>query len=135
MKYWKDVAMVVSLFFVICLAGCAMLDRMLPSEVDATGNPIPGTHQATASQQAAAGMIPYGVGSVALNALLIVMNGYEKYKVAKIGNGLKSTVAAIKQMQEDPALQAQWEHIQSILKDAHNVANVTPLIKSYISKV
>ena len=135
MKSLQIFALVAFLGLAIGIAGCAFLNRMLPSQVDESGNIVPGTHTASAEQQAAASLVPYGIGSAVLNILLIVMNGYEKYKVAKIGNGLKSTIAALNQIRDDPALKAEWTQIKTILSDAHSVAGVTPLIKEYIAKV
>ena len=135
MKTLQIIALIMFLVVGLSLVGCAFLNRILPSQVDASGNLIPGTHQASAAQQAAAGLVPYGIGSGVLNALLLVMNGYEKYKAAKLGKGLKATVAAIKQIKDDPALKAQWDQIQAILSGAHNAAGVTPLIKAYIAKI
>ena len=135
MKSIQIFALVALLGLAIGIAGCAFLNRALPSQVDESGNIIPGTHQASAEQQAAASLIPYGIGSAALNILLIVMNGYEKYKTAKVGNGLKATIAALNQIRDDPALKAEWTQIKTILSDAHSVAGVTPLIKEYIAKV
>jgi len=135
MRTFQIFVLVLCILFTLTLAGCALLNKTFPSQLDASGNPIPGTHQASSQQQAAAGLLPYGMGSIALNGLLLVMNGFEKYKAAKIGKGLKATVSAIKQIKDDPALKAQWDLIQSILSGAHNAAGVTPLIKSYIAKI
>ncbi|MFA5272298.1 MAG: hypothetical protein WC412_08215 [Candidatus Omnitrophota bacterium] len=117
------------------IAGCAFMEKMLPNQVDASGQIIPGTHTASATEQAAAGMIPYGIGSVLLNAILFAWNGYEKFKSKKLGTGLTSTLSALNQVKNDPALSAQWDLIKQTLEDAHTVANVQPLIKQLLARL
>lgn len=130
--------LVLSILFTLLIsgvAGCAFMQKMLPSQVDANGQIIPGTHTANAAEQAAAGMIPYGVGSIILNGILFAWNGIEKYKASKVGKGLNSTLIALNQIKNDPALKAQWDQIQQTLSDAHLAAGVQPLINNFLAKL
>jgi hypothetical protein len=131
----KNMILILSVFMMTSLAGCAIMEKALPPQLDANGNPIPGTHQAIPIVNTVAGVIPYGIGQIAVAGILLAWNGYEKYKSYKIGKGLSSTLSALNQVKNDPALKANWEQIQQILSDAHTVANVQPLIKNFLAKV
>ncbi|MFA5101142.1 MAG: hypothetical protein WC547_09695 [Candidatus Omnitrophota bacterium] len=130
----KKASVLLSLAFVLSLSGCALLSSVLPPQIDDQGNAIAGTHQATPAQQAAAGLLPYGLGSVLLNGVLFVMNSVEKYKAKKVGAGLISTVSAINKIKDDPSLTAQWEKIKDILKNEHTIDGVQSVIQKYLEK-
>ena len=127
-------AIIVSVLL-LSVVGCAFMNKLMPSQVDANGNPIPGTHQATPVTQSAAGLIPYGIGNIAMYGILLAWNGWEKYKSFKTGKGLTSTLQALNQVKNDPTLQADWDKIKSILADAHAVAGVQPLINQTLAKL
>ena len=118
---------------IFTIAGCAWLNKVAPSQTDESGSSIPGTHAVSQTTQDVAGMIPYG--SVALNGFLLVWNFIEQAKAKKVGNGLKSTVLAIKQASEDPAIKEAIEKLKVYLANAHNVAGVQPLIRDLLAKV
>lgn len=121
--------------FVASIAGCALMNKVLPGQVDANGQIISGTHQATASAQGLAGLIPYGIGSVLLNVIQLAWNGYEKFKADKVDKGLNATLIALNQVKDDPNLKADWEQIKAILSKAHIVSGVQPLIQRLLAKI
>ena len=118
---------------ILSLTGCAFMNRLLPGQVDAAGNPIPGTHAANVLTETATGALP--MGSLALNALLLVWNSIEKYKSKKTSTGLLATVKALNQVKNDPALIKQWEQIKTILENNHDAAGVTATIKNILAKI
>ena len=103
----KTAMIVLMLLISLTITGCALLNKVAPSQVDANGVPIPGTHTATATANTVAGLAPWGIGSVALNAILLVVNGIEKYNADKVGKGLTATLQALNKVKDDPTLKAQ----------------------------
>jgi len=128
---WK---MIVLLSIMVLLTGCAALSHLAaPSQVDAQGQIIPGTHQASAPVEQAAGLIPFG--SIVLNGILLAWNGVEKYRSKKTTRGLKSTLLALNQVRKDPDLRAQWEKIRKLLEASHQAADVQPMIDNLLAKI
>ena len=119
--------------FCLCFTGCALLNKVAPSQLDEAGNPIPGTHDVSSGVKDVAKAIPYG--ETAVGILLLAWNGFEKYRANKLEKGLKATVRAIKGVLEDPAMQAEAEAIKDSLRNAHANSGSTALIKTLIAKV
>jgi hypothetical protein len=122
----------------VLITGCALLNKAMPSQLDEAGNPIPGTHQATEQITNAVAGINYNgmpVGQIAIGALLLVWNGWERFKAAKSGKGLNATLLALKQISKDPALKSQWETIQPLLASAHKAAGVKSTIDVALAKL
>jgi hypothetical protein len=136
---WGLTRITLVMLLIICvgsIVGCAFLNKAAPSSIDTTtGQPIPGTHEPTQQVKDIAGVIPGGWGNVALYALLLGWNGWEKYKANKVGKGLNSTLIALNQIKGDPTLQKDWEQIKGILSDAHDVAGVQPVIQQALAKI
>lgn len=122
-------------FSLVCLffTGCALLNKVAPSQLDEAGNPIPGTHDVSQPIKDTSKAIPYG--EAVLGIFLLAWNGFEKYRANKLEKGLKATVRAIKGVLEDPAMQAQAEAIKESLRNAHANSGSTALIKALIAKV
>lgn len=133
----QKMIMVFGITSLLIFAGCAAIgsavDKIAPSQVDALGNKIPGTHVATPITADTAGAIPYG--SFALNLLLLAVNGLEIYKKNKIGKGLKSTIQAIEQTGEDPSMTDAIAKLKVNLSNAHQVAGVQPIINDILAKI
>lgn len=117
----------------ILLGGCTLANKIAPAQLDADGNPIPGTHQVSQPIQDTAATIPYG--SVALNGVLLVWNFIERARANKNGKGLIATVSAIKQASKDPEIQAAVEKLKGYLATSHKAAGVQPLVDAAIAKV
>lgn len=135
MKRVTSILFLLFLVSTLALAGCALLNKAAPSQIDANGNVIPGTHQATPVVQGAADLLPHGIGSAILGAFLLAWNGYEKYKAAKSAKGLKATLMALNQVKNDPALKADWDKIKEILSNNHSVAGVQPMINKTLANL
>lgn len=122
---------------VLICAGCAAVskaaNRVAPSQVDSTGQPIPATHTATPLAADTAAAIPYG--SFALNALLLIWNFVERVKADKVDKGLRSTVLAIEQAGKDPATADAIAKLKVDLANAHQVAGIQPVIQDILAKV
>lgn len=127
--------MLMILLCLICLifTGCALIEKFAPSEVDASGNKIPGTHKALPVTDNAAGAVPYG--SVALNIILLATNFLEIYKSKKTAKGLKATVQAIEQAGKDPAIKDAIAALKVKLSEAHDLTNSQPIIKNLLAKI
>ena len=126
--------LVLSLMGCLFFAGCSVLDKIAPPQLDANGVAIPGSREATAITKTVAGQIPYG--TVALNFLLLAVAGVEKFRAYKMEKGLKATLLAGKQVAADPDLKELWEKVQdSYYRQAHDTAGVTALIKSLLAKL
>ncbi len=121
------------LFVSGCAASASLLNKVAPNQVDSSGKEIPGTHTAIPIAQDTAGAIPYG--SLALNGLLLVVNFIQKVQNDKIGRGLKSTVQAIEQAGKDPSIAEAVSKLKVDLSNAHDIANVKPLINDILAKV
>lgn len=121
----------------LTLGGCAAFDRGLnqfaPNQVDASGNPIPGTHTATAATNTLAGMIPYG--GYVLSALLLATNIYQKIASDKTKKALNATIVAIDKAKADPSTAAVMPAVVAQLSTAHEAAGVTQEIKNVIANV
>ncbi len=109
---------------VLCFTGCSLIEKIAPSQLDAAGSPIPGTHD-----------VSHPYGEAAIGVLLLVWNGYEKIRANKFGKGLTSTVQAIEKAGEDPALAELVAKLKEELSHAHDVAGVQPIIKAVLSKL
>lgn len=122
-------------FILVCLmfSGCALLNKVAPSQLDESGNPIPGTHDVSQPIKDVSKSIPYGEAVVGI--LLLAWNGIEKYRANKLEKGLKATVRAIKGVLEDPAMKEQAEAIKDSLRNAHANSGSTDMIKTMIAKV
>jgi len=124
--------LILSLFLVF-LVGCSFLEKFAPSQLDEQGKPIAGTHQLTPFATSTSQAIPYG--EVATGVLLLVWNFVERVRANKNEKGLKATVLAIKQAGQDPATADAIAQLKIKLSQAHELANVKPLINYIISKV
>lgn len=127
-------ALIISLVLTLVLfAGCALLNKAAPSQLDEMGQPIPGTHTANPVVENVAASIPYG--SVGLNALLLLTNFIEIYREKKIKKGLMATIRAIEQASKDPKIQDAIAKLKELLANAHSAADVQPLINDLIAKI
>lgn len=129
----KKLFIVLFFAFVICLAGCAMLNKIAPSQNDVEGNPLPGTHELIQPVKDVTDAIPYG--GVATSVLLLVWNFLEKAKANKTTAGLMSTIRAIEAASKDPEIKDAIAKLKIKLAESHQTANVTPLIKQLLSKI
>ena len=124
------ILVVVCIFF----AGCAILDKVAPSQLDESGEPIPGSREPTELTKSIADSVPYG--STALYFLLFAVGGYEKFKSYKLEKGLKATLLAGKQVAKDPEMKVLWEKVkEKYYRPAHESAGITGLIKILIAKL
>lgn len=119
--------------FIAIFSGCAMLQRAAPSQMDETGNAIPGTHQLTPLAQSTADAIPYG--GVVASVFLLAMNFFEVAKSKKTKNGLMATIRAIEAASKDPDIKDAIAKLKLLLKESHQTANVQPLINELLAKV
>lgn len=124
---------IILIFSCFIISGCSLVDNLLPSQFDATGNAIPGSRQPIAVVDAVAESIPYA--PIALNMFLLILAGVEKFKANKLEKGLKATLLAGKQVATDPELEKQWEKIKEKYRQAHENAGVTSLIKLLLAKL
>ena len=119
------------------LVGCSFLanlgNKIAPSQVDTAGNAILGTHKLTPLAKDVGGAIPYGMP--VLLGFSTVWNLFERARANRNGKGLIATIKAIKQASEDPEMKAAWETLRGYLSNAHDSADVTPLIKDLLAKV
>ncbi len=133
----RKAIMISLLLMVVCFVGCAALSRTVnsiaPSQVDPSGNVIPGSHTALPITSDTAGAIPYG--SFVLNALLLGWNFVEKAKANKVKSGLIATVQAIEKAGQDPAIKDAIVTLKEDLSHAHDVAGVQPIIKDILAKI
>lgn len=122
---------------IILLVGCSAIgklaDNIAPNQVDAQGNPIPGTHTATPITADTAGAIPYG--TVVLSGFLLLVNFWQKVQADKVGKGLKSTIQAIEIAGKDPATAAAIAQLKLDLSNAHQIAGIQPLINDILAKI
>ena len=123
--------LVVSLFLI--LSGCAMLQKIAPSKTDAEGNVIPGTHALIPIAQETANAIPYG--GVASTVLLLVWNVFERAKSKKTTTGLMATIRAIEAAAKDPETKEAVAKLKVMLSEAHQSANVQPLINRLLASI
>lgn len=129
----KQAMFTVLILMAVFLSGCALLDKIAPSQLDAQGQPIPGSRQPTEVTKAVAGAVPYG--DVALYGVLFLAAGYEKFKAYKMEKGLKATLLAGKQVANDPEMKEAWDKVKKYYELEHDNAGVTTLIKSLLAKL
>jgi hypothetical protein len=129
----RTAVIALGLTIVFSFAGCAFLNKVAPSQVDSYGNAIAGTHGLSPISKDAAGAIPYG--SAAVGVFLLVWNFFEKVKANKNEAGLKATVLAIEQAAQDPAIKDAVVKIKDLLSNAHQIANVQPLIDDILAEI
>jgi hypothetical protein len=128
----KEIFLIIGIVGLIALAGCSLLEKYAPSQVDENGNAIAGTHEAVQPIKDIAGSIPYG--DVVVAGLLLGWNFYERVKRRKVSDGLMATVRAIKEAGADPDTKDAVEQLKGYLSSAHNNAGVKALIKTFIAK-
>lgn len=128
---WKQI--VFGVVVVLIIGGCAWMNKIAPNQVDATGKPIPGSHQVAQPVQDVSAAIPYG--SFALNGILLVWNFVEKTKANKTAAGLKATVIAIKQAADDPEIKLAMEKLKGYLASAQKSAGAQSTVKAVISRI
>lgn len=121
------------LLLVLTISGCALANKIAPSKLDDSGNPIPGTHDVSLGLHSTASTIPYAEPLIGI--LLLAWNGVEKYKSYKLGKGLISTVQTIEKLGEDPDMKEAIAKLKDQLSHAHDVAQVQPEIKSILAKI
>jgi hypothetical protein len=121
--------------FSICvlLVGCTVMERVAPSQYDAEGNRIPGTHELAYPYKPISDSIPYA--DVIVGIGLLAWNGYERYRKNKYKDGLWATVKAIEAAGNDPATKAEIANLKEELNKAHTKANVQPIISNMLSKL
>ena len=124
--------LVAAVLGVILVSGCALLDKLAPSQLDESGAAIPGSRQPTAITQAVAETVPYG--ELALTVLLFGVAGYERFRAAKLEKGLKATLLAGKKVASDPSMKEMWDKIKDMYRQEHETSGVTKLIKSLLAK-
>jgi hypothetical protein len=118
---------------VIVLSGCSLLERVAPSQIDANGNVIPGTHDVSQPIHDTARTIPYA--EPLLGVLLLAWNFSEKYRANKLNKGLKATVMAIENAGKDPDIAEAISKLKDQLSHAHDVAGVQPEIRDILAKI
>lgn len=121
------------LFVCVLLAGCSLIDRFAPSQIDEQGQVIPGTHELTPVAKDVTDAIPYG--GVVTSVLLLVLNFVERAKSKKTSDGLMATIRAIEQASKDPETKDAIARLKIQLSEAHQSANVQPLINRLLSQI
>jgi hypothetical protein len=126
--------MILSLSF----AGCAMLEKIAPAEVNELGNPIPGTHELTPiASTVSQNLGPYG--AAAATGVVWLLNFIELAKVKRreqeTNNAFLATVRAIDQARTDPNLKEQWDKLKAYLKNAHSSAGSGGVVSQFLSKL
>lgn len=121
------------LLLILTISGCALANRLAPSQTDASGNVIPGTHDVSQVVHSTAATIPYAEPLIGI--LLLAWNGVEKYRSYKLGKGLISTVQTIEKLGEDPEMKEAIAKLKDQLSHAHDVAHVQPEIKNILAKI
>lgn len=123
-----------SVVLAVMLSGCALLNKLAPSHFDEDGQPLPGTHELNPGAQAATDAVgPYGQAAAAI--ILLAWNFVERAKSKKTGDGLKSTLIALKQASDDPDTKAAFEKVKLYLKNAHDSAGVRKDIDALLAKI
>ena len=122
--------------FLLLIVGCAWfgrtIDTIAPNQV-VNGVEVPGTHVAAPFTKDVADAIPFG--SIALSALLLGVNFWQKVKANKLTAGLASTIQAIEAAGKDPAIASAIAQLKVALSNAHQIANVQPLINDLMAKL
>lgn len=121
------------ILFLSFLSGCAFLEKIAPSGVDELGAPVPGTHAVIQPVKSVTDAIPYGEAAVGI--MLLVWNFIEKAKANKNQKGLMATVRAIEQAGKDPDIKEAVKKIKTILSNAHDIAEVQPLLRELLKRV
>lgn len=122
--------LIVSLLF---LGGCAFLERVAPQQLDASGQPIPGTHTALPLIDNVASSIPYG--SEALNFILLITNFVAIVRKNKIDKGFKATVQAIEQASKDPLVKGAIDKLKEKLSDAHQLTGTQKTVNGILASL
>ena len=119
----------------MCLffSGCALIDKLAPSQIDESGAVIPGTHTATTLVKEVADAVPYG--GVALSILLLITNGVEIVRSKKTTRGLMATIRTIEEAGDDPKMKEAVAELKILLAKSHSDWNVQPLINRLLSKL
>lgn len=118
----------------VVFSGCAWLNKYVaPSQVDANGAVIPGTHTATPLADDAANAVPYG--GYALSVFLFAWNIVEKIRANKTSTGLKATVLAIEQAAKDPETAEAIKKLKLQLAESHAAWDVMPLIQRILAGI
>ena len=118
---------------VCTFSGCAFLEKVAPSQVDETGNVIPGTHELIPLAKDVSGAIPYG--GVATSIFLLAWNFVERAKSKKTTVGLMATVRAIEAAAKDPETKEAIEKLKIQLAEAHQSVDVQPLVNRLLAKI
>ena len=125
------------ILFIVCsvlFSGCALLNKIAPSQVDEVGQTLPGTHELSPIAKTVTDATgPYGQAVAAI--FLLAWNFAERAKSKKSGDGLKSTLAGLKSAAEDPATKLAFEQIKLYLKNAHDSAGVRKDIDALLAKI
>lgn len=133
----KKALLLTGLVLLATIVGCAWVSKeaglVAPSQVDATGNVIPGTHALTPAAQDATKQIPYG--DVIVGIGLLIWNGIERYKASKMKTALTSTVQTIENAGDDPAMAANIATLKTQLDQAHQVAGIQPIVQDILAKI
>ena len=125
------------ILFIVCsvlFSGCALLNKIAPSQVDESGQPLSGTHELSPiAKKATDAAGPYGQAAAAI--FLLVWNFTERAKSKKIGTGLVATLTGLKSAAKDPATIAGFEQVKAYLKNAHNAAGIRKEIDALLAKI
>ena len=109
------------------------MEKIAPSQKDELGQTIPGTHEVIRPIKSVTDNLPYGEAAVGI--MLLAWNFVEKAKAAKNKKGLMATVRAIEQAAKDPDMAEAIAKLKIILSNAHDVAEVQPLLRELLKRV
>lgn len=129
----QKMTLILGLVLMVTLAGCAAASKFAPSQLDANGQPIAGTHQLTPLAKDVTDAIPYG--GVGASMLLLVWNFVERARSNRTTVGLKATIKAIEVAAKDPETKDAIAKLKLQLSEAHQSANVQPLINRLLAQV
>lgn len=117
----------------LVFGGCAFMAKVAPSALDESGAPIPGTHELSPVAKDVSDAVPYG--GVITSFLLLGWNFVERARAKKTSDGLMATIRAIEAASKDPEIQDAIAKLKLQLANAHQTANVQPLINRLLSQI
>ena len=124
---------VLSIVLSLGIAGCAFMAKVAPSQMDESGNVIPGTHELSPLAKDTAQAIPYG--EVVVGIGLLVWNFVERVKRNKTTSGLVATMRAIETASKEPGTTESITRLKQLLAENHKGANVQPLINRLLAQI